>query len=485
MSVSRRTFLAGFAQKARPNILFVLMDDLGYSTLGCFGNTRVPTPNLDRLAREGVRFTNAYVTPQCTPTRATLLTGQYTARNKMWHVIPYYHYPYGRVEEVPFKENLERSDFTLAKGLQAAGYRTGIFGKWHLTANEDGAYSHLKQEAARHYGFDVTSKPPAVANEQNTGDKAVMRLTGEALEFMTSSRERPFFCYLPHHTVHSVVSAPENLVAAYRAKGAPATGLHNATYLAALDHMDRSIGVLREGLEKSGQWDNTAVVFLSDNGGLARNHRPGPRPGPDGKLRPEINVEEFSSAPLRAWKGSAYEGGIRVPMVARFPGQRGGGRTVDTPVHAVDMMPTFFDLAGTSAPRGHALDGVNIRPLAEGRGGIAARDLFWYQPFYDQIWLATPTAVVRSGRYKLIEYFGDWVDDATREYHPEAKVELFDVVNDIGEKNDLSAKEPGRVRELRAKLEGWMKSCGAPRPKLNSRYDATRALDTVRGKPIV
>lgn len=485
MSLSRRSFLAGFAQRQRPNILFVLMDDLGYPTLGCFGNTKVPTPHLDRLAREGVRFTNAYVTPQCTPTRATLLTGQYTARNKMWHVIPYYHYPYGRMTEIPFKENLERSDFTLAKGLQAAGYRTGIFGKWHLTANDDGAYTNLKQEASKYYGFDVTSKAPMIPNEQNTGDKAVSRLTREAIDFMTASKSQPFFCYLPHHSIHNVVSAPEELVASYRAKGAPEKGLNNATYLAALDHMDRSFGQLREGLERSGQWDNTAVVFLSDNGGLARNHRPGPRPGPDGKLRPEINTEEFPSTPLRAWKGSAYEGGIRVPMVAKFPGQRSAGRTVHTPVHAVDFMPTFFDLAGTSAPRGHLQDGVNIRPLVEGRGGIRERDLFWYQPFYDQIWLATPTAVVRSGRYKLIEYFGDWVDDATREYHPEPKVELFDLDQDIGERNDLSTKEPGKVRELRGKLDRWMKSCGAERPRLNSRYDPTRALDTMRGKPIL
>jgi uncharacterized sulfatase len=369
--------------------------------------------------------------------------------------------------------------------LQAAGYQTGIFGKWHLTTNSDGDYSHLRQEAASHYGFDVTSKAPSIPNEQNTGDKAVTRLTREALDFMADTRDRPFFCFLPHHSIHGVVSAPPGLVESYRAKGAPVKGLNNATYLAALDHMDRAFGLLREGLEKSGQWANTAVVFLSDNGGVARNHKPAPRPGADGRLRAETNIEEFPSAPLRAWKGSAYEGGIRVPMLARFPGQRRGGRTVDTPVHAVDFMPTFFDLAGARTPERYTTDGVNLRPLVEDRGVIPQRDLFWYQPFYDLNWLATPTAVVRSGRYKLIENFGDWIDDETREYHPEAKVELFDVVNDIGERNDLSAKEPGRVRELRAKLEAWMRSCGVEKPKLNSRYDPSRALDTVRGKPVM
>lgn len=485
MKLSRRSFLGALAQKSRPNILFMLMDDLGYSTLGCFGNTRVPTPNLDRLAREGVRFTNAYVTPQCTPTRATLLTGQYTARNKMWHVLPYYHYPYGRMTEIPFKESLNREDFTVAKGMREAGYRTGIFGKWHLTTNADGDYSHLRQSAAAHYGFDLSSKAPAIPNEQNTGDKAVLRLTNESIDFMTSSKAQPFFCYLSHHSIHGVVSAPADLTASYRAKGAPDKGLLNATYLAALDHMDRSFGVLRGALERSGQWANTAVVFLSDNGGVARNHKASPRPGADGKLRAEVNIEEFPSAPLRAWKGSAYEGGIRVPMIARFPGQRSAGRTVDTPVHAIDMMPTFFDLAGARAPGGYHQDGVSIRSLVEGRGGLAQRDLFWYQPFYDLNWLATPTAVIRSGRYKLIENFGDWIDDETREYHPEGKVELFDVVSDVGERNDLSASAPRKVKELRTKLDRWMRTCGVERPKLNSRYDPARALDTVRGKPVM
>jgi arylsulfatase A len=481
MPVTRRTFLAGLAQRpAPPNILFVLWDDLGYPTLGCYGNRLVPTPHLDQLAREGVRFTSAYVTPQCTPTRASILTGQYTARNQMWHVIPRYQYPYGRVKEEPFKENLLRSDYTLSKGMQGAGYRTGIFGKWHLTANEDGHYTHLKQEAARHYGFDVTNTPPKLANEHNSGDKAVRRLTDEAIEFMTGTRGQPFFAYLPQHSIHGRVSAPLELVEKYRRQGAAERGLNNSTYLAALHHMDDSIGRLRQALEQSGQWDNTAIVFLSDNGGVARSHKPGPSPGPDGKLRPEINEEEFSSTPLRAWKGSAYEGGIRVPMVARFPGMRKQGRAVDTPVHAVDLLPTFLDLAGAKPPAGHVVDGLSLRGLVENNRPLPERELFFYHPFYDQNWLHTPTAVIRSGRYKLIEYFGDWVDDQTREYHPEPKLELFDLVADIGEKKDLAAAQPKRVAALRKKLHQWIQTCGAKIPQPNPQYDPTRALSILR-----
>lgn len=300
---------------------------------------------------------------------------------------------------------------------------------------------------------------------------------------MTGTKSQPFFAYLPQHSIHGKVMAPLDLVDQYRKKGAPETGLNNSTYLAALHHMDHSIGLLRAALEKSRQWNNTAVVFLSDNGGVARSHKPGPRPGPDGKLRPEMNIEEFPSTPLRGWKGSAFEGGIRVPMVARFPGLKGAGRTIDTPVHAVDILPTFFDLAGAKAPANYFTDGLSLRGLIENNRPLAERDLFFYHPFYDQIWLHTPTAVVRSGRYKLIEYFGDWVDDQTREYHPEPKLELFDLAADIGEKNNLAQAQPQRAAAMRKNLHRWIADCGAKIPQSNPDYDPARALDSAPGRP--
>ncbi len=483
MPLTRRAFLGAtplaLGQASQPsNILLILMDDLGYPTLSSYGNKLVATPHLDGLAREGVRFTNAYVTPQCTPTRATILTGQYTARNKMWHVIPWYGYPYARMAEEQFKENLAREDFNLAKGLQAAGYRTGIFGKWHLTANADGNYTNLRAEASRHYGFDTVSQPPAIANEQNTGDKAVDRLTNEAIEFLNAERGKPWFCYLSHHSIHNRVSAPDALVRKYRERGAPEKGLGNATYLGALEHMDNSVGRLLGALKASGQAENTAVVFLSDNGGVARNHFPGPKPDPDGMLRPRINSEEFPSTPLRAWKGSAYEGGIRVPMIARFPGQKRRGVTDSTPVHAVDLLPTFFSLARATPPSGHALDGADLGPRIRTGRPLAQRDLFWYMPFYDMIWLATPSAAVRSGDWKLIEYFGDWVEESTRTYRTGHRVELYNLKRDLGETRDLSAAEPARVKDLLARLHRWMDECGAKVPVENPRFDPPRALDT-------
>jgi arylsulfatase A-like enzyme len=272
-TATRRRFLAaalGAAAGAaaappsprKPNILLVLMDDLGYSSLSCYGNQQVPTPNLDRLASQGIRFTDAYVTPQCTPTRATLLTGQYTAVNRMWHVIPPYHYPGARIAEPVCRAGLDRGAFTLAKGMQQAGYATACIGKWHLTTNDDGNYGGLQPEAARFYGFDTVATPPKSAREFSTGDKAVGRFTDEAIAFIRANRERPWFCYLAHHSIHGVVSAPDALIRKYRDQGFPAEGLNNATYLAAIEHFDTEVGRLVKAVDQLGLASST-LVFSS------------------------------------------------------------------------------------------------------------------------------------------------------------------------------------------------------------------------------
>jgi uncharacterized sulfatase len=462
----------------QPNILLVMMDDLGYPTSGSYGNKLVPTPNLDRLAQEGVRFTQAYATPQCTPTRATLVTGQYTARNKMWHVIPGYGCPYGRVTEPPYAVNLSRDAFTLAKGLKAAGYATGIVGKWHLTTNDDGNYSGLKPEAAPHYGFDYAAK--TIPNEQATGDKGVDRLTSEAIAFMDRNRQRPWFCYLSQHSIHGPVSAPEALIRKYRETGYPETGLNNATYLAALEHIDASIGRLMGALDKQGQRDRTVFVYTSDNGGVLRVFNPEPQPGPEGRLRLTVRERQFSNAPLRCGKGTHYEGGVRVPMIVRWPGSAKAGSTQETPVHIVDLMPTFFSIAGASTPKGYITDGVDFTPLLKG-ARIAFRSLYWYAPFYDVRWPNTPSAAVRDGDYKLIHFFGDYIDDETGEYFTTGRDELFDLRHDPGERNNLAAKLPEKVTALKKKLYAWIESSGATIPALNTNYDPARPLIEVRG----
>lgn len=473
---------AAAANRARPNILFILTDDQGWPTLSCYGNTFVATPHLDSLAREGVRFTDAYVMPQCTPTRAALLSGQHTARNGMWHVIPWYGSPWAPVAEPAFREQFPRDGFNLAKGLRAAGYATGMAGKWHLTTGADGDYAALKPEAASAYGVDYVA--PRGPGTQNEGDKWVDHLTDEVMRFITRHRERPWFVYLAHHTIHGKVVAPPDLVAKYRGRGAPESGLHNATYLAAIEHLDRSVGRLLARLDELRLRDDTLIVFLTDNGGIDTSWAP---PGmindpTDGSLPLKVRLEEFDNAPLRSGKGTAYEGGIRVPCLVRWPGVARAGHVSAEPIHVVDWLPTLLAAAGGAAPPGYIVDGTDLRPAFEGRA-LPSRPLYWYLPLYDLRWAATPSAVIRDGDWKLIEHFGDSFDENLR-YRPGRKLELFNLRADLGETDNRAAAEPARAARMSAQLHGWITSIPAVIPGPNAHADpARRFLESRQKQP--
>lgn len=462
------------AAETRPNILFILMDDMSARALSCYGNPHVQTPHLDRLAGEGMRFTQAYVTPQCTPTRASLLTGQYTARNRMWHVIPYYATPWGHIEEPNYTESLPRGAFTLAKGLQAAGYATACLGKWHLTTGPDGDYNSLRPAGAPHFGFDEGLE--GIPKEVMAYDRGVNLLTDKAIDFIRRNQGKPWFCYLSHHATHRVLAAPPELVAKYRARGFPDTGLNNSLVLASMEHVDNSIGRLLQHVK-----GNTAVVFLTDNGGIYRSYSPKPVRQPDGTWELTDPVYEFESTPLREGKGYAYEGGIRVPFIVRWPGHVKPNSVSHAPVHAVDLLPTFLHMANTQAPRGYPLDGVSLRPLLEGNGSLPARSLYWYMPLYDIRWAGTPCAVVRRGDYKLIEYFGDSFEGPR--HVPGHKVELFDLRRDTGETRNLASELPRVADSLLADLHAWIRSCGAVVPSVNPRFDPARALEESKLRP--
>ncbi|MDX1943843.1 MAG: sulfatase [Pirellulaceae bacterium] len=473
--------LVGASDERRPpNLLFILTDDQGWSSLGCYGSRLAPTPHLDRLAAAGVRFTAAYVTPQCTPTRGAILTGQHPARSRMWHVIGWYGYPWAPVREPEFAENLSRESFTLAKGLQAAGYATGCLGKWHLTTGEDGDYTRLRPAGATFYGFDAVSAPGP--GSHNEGDKHVAHLTDEAIAFIAKNQDRPWFCWLAHHTIHGVVSAPAELVKKYRERGAPAEGLHNATYLAAIEHLDAAVGRLLAALDERGLTDNTLVVFLSDNGGVDHVYDATPFTQGTGNLtKLTVKSREFASAPLRGTKGTLYEGGIRVPCLVRWPGVTKPGTICDTPIQATDWLPTLLVAAGTKAPAEHPLDGANLRPLLEGEPWIE-RSLYWYAPLYDLRWGATPAAAARKGRHKLIEHFGDSFDSEGN-YRPGHRVELYDLAADLGETTDLAARQPELARELRADLHRHLAAVRAEIPTANPAHDPLRPLRETRVKP--
>lgn len=485
MRFSRLLFLAllpvcAVAAERKPNVLFILTDDQGWPTLSCYGNKLVATPHLDSLARDGVRFTDAYVMPQCTPTRAALLSGQHTARNGMWHVIPWYGSPWAPVREPAYREQFPREAFNLAKGMRAVGYATGMAGKWHLTTGADGDYTALKAEAGPHYGFDFVA--PRGPGTQNTGDKWVDHLTDQAIGFIERQRDRPWFFYLSHHTIHGKVSAPPDLVAKYRARGAPETGMHNATYLAAIEHLDNSIGRLLARLEALGLRDDTMVVFLTDNGGVDTTWGPPAMSGDpaDGSVPLKVREQQFDNAPLRSGKGTAYEGGIRVPCLVRWPGVARAGLVSAEPVHVVDWLPTLLAAAGTRAPAGYPIDGVDLRPALAGTP-LSARALYWYLPLYDLRWASTPSAIIRDGDWKLIESFGDSFDENLN-YRPGRKLELFNLRADLGETNDRAAAEPERAAKMSAQLHAWLKSIPAEIPGPNPHTVAAKRFTESREK---
>ncbi|MEO1524318.1 MAG: sulfatase [Planctomycetota bacterium] len=469
-----------FAESDRPNILFILTDDQSCSSLSCYGGSLVKTVHLDGLAEDGLRFTDAYVMPQCTPTRAALLTGQHTARSGMWHVIPWYGTPYAPVLEPLFREELLPTQCRLPRMLQSSGYHTGMGGKWHLTTNrEQGYYTHLFEGAASEFGFHEVA--PAGEGSQNEGDKWVDHLTDHAIDFIKAHSDTPWFYYLSHHTLHGVVSAPPDLVKEYLDDGAPENGFGNATYLAAIEHLDASVGRLLAALDETGQRDNTIVVFLADNGGVdTRYHhtRLDGKPADDSAPL-AMRDQQLESAPLREGKGSMYEGGIRVPCMVCWPDQIRPGQVSRTPIHVVDWLPTLLEAANHQSDQPE--DGVSLLSLFRGET-LPERSLYWYLPLYDLRWAATPCSIMRRGDWKLIEFYGDWFDEDKR-YHTGHRVELYNLANDIGERNDLSSKHPERVESMQRQLSQWLSEMDIEPPRANPHFDPSRALLETRDKP--
>jgi len=289
------------------------------------------------------------------------------------------------------------------------------------------------------FGFDYVPREYENKRFHQIGDKGVKMLSEQAIDFIRDNQDAPFFVYLSHHTIHGPVLAPEELVQEYLEKGYPPEGMYNATYLAAIEHLDSSIGKLLDALERMGLSENTVVMFLSDNGGVDQRYK-------DGQI-----MQAFANTPLRYGKGSPYEGGIRVPMIIRWPGVVKSGSVCDTPVHVVDVYPTFVDIAGGSlpSPDKHVLDGVSLIPLLNGRKNLDRDALYFHMPLYDALWGATPCSMIRKGNWKLLEFFGDYVDrEDGYKYIVGQRVELYNLEEDISEKRNLAATLPDKTKEL-------------------------------------
>ncbi|MEM6979735.1 MAG: sulfatase-like hydrolase/transferase, partial [Planctomycetota bacterium] len=358
---------------------------------------------------------------------------------------------------------------------------TGMAGKWHLTTNHHGHYTHLNASSGDAFGFDAVAPPGP--GSQNEGDKWVTHLTDHAIDFIRANRDEPWFYYLSHHTLHGKISAPSHLVERYLQAGAPERGLHNATYLACVEHLDHSIGRLLATLEELKLSENTIVVFLSDNGGV--DHRfevPTSSQAILSEQHPlQIKDFGFDNAPLREGKGSVYEGGIRVPCLVRWPKQIKPGRIISTPVHVVDWAATLTSAAGGSISP--LLDGRNLIPLLTTDQRFD-RSLYWYMPLYDLRWASTPCAAIRTGDYKLIWFFGDRFDSEYR-YRRGEKVELFNLKDDLGETVDLSDVQPDRARAMREDLRDWIEAMGASVPQTNRHHDPDKSFEETRDRSVV
>lgn len=431
----------------RPNLVVILADDLGWTDLACYGSDLHQTPHLDRVARDGMRFTQSYsACTVCSPTRAALLTGKYPARLHITDWIP------GAMPDNPkllvpdWTKYLPVTETTIATLLRRLGYATASIGKWHLGGEATYPEKH---------GFDLNvagtdkAQPPSyfapwkipTLSEGKAGDYLTDRLGDEAVKFIERAKDRPFFLYLPHFAVHLPVQAKPELLARYQARIRPGANHTNAAYAAMLESLDATVGRIRAKLEELGLTDRTIIVFTSDNGG---------------------RVPTTSNRPLRVGKASAYEGGVRVPLIVCWPGTTKPGSISGVPTITMDLFPTLAAMAGVSELPRH--DGENLVPLLRGAGIPARSELFWHYPHHQHYQLggAMPYGAIRSGDLKLVEFYNDM------------HVELYNLKSDIGEEKDLAAAMPASARNLRARLHAWREEVGAQMPTPNPRYDPTR-----------
>ncbi len=439
-----------------PNIVFILADDLGWMDVSFNGSNFYKTPNIDRLAGEGMFFSDAYSNaPNCAPSRAALMSGQYSPRTGFYtnHLSARGEPSWMAVIPTENHHQLDHEKITLAEALKNNGYKTIHLGKWHL--------GDTPEYYPEYQGFDVNVaghkagkpytyfSPYGLPNLEDgpDGEYLTDRLTNEAIKFMEENKNDPFFVYMAYYSVHTPLQAPDSLVRKY-IDGPHDNGQNDPCYAAMIESLDHNVGRILKSLDEFNLAENTIVVFYSDNGAM-----------------PAVAAHE----PLRGFKGTLYEGGIRVPLIIKWPG-RSAGLTSQVPVIGTDLYPTLLDLAGLPEPDDYTLDGLSLRPILEGKGSLDREALFWHFPAYLQgeygmkkLWRTTPVGVVRKGDYKLLEFFED------------GHLELYDLRNDLGEQFNLADKYPGKAKELFEAMMSWRTGLEVPYPlEKNPVYDPAR-----------
>ena len=445
-----------------PNIVLIFADDLGWKDVGYQGTDFYETPRIDALAKQGMVFTDGYASAgNCAPSRACLISGQYTPRHHVYAVGSTNRGPKQlmRMIPVPNKTSLDADNLTVAEALKQAGYRTGIFGKWHL--GYDKGHSPTDQ------GFDVyfdsrRPNPNKARPKEKQDPKGIFSLTEKACEFMEQNRDRPFFAYVAHHAIHSALESRPDTLSKFKAK--PSEGLQHKSppYAGCTYDLDAGVGVLLDKLKELGLEENTLVVFTSDNGATPQS----------------------SQEPLRGNKGSYFEGGVREPFIVRWPGVTKPGTKCDVPVINVDLYPTFLDAAGAETPKDKVLDGESLVPLLKGEPALKREAIFWHFPGYldrpvtrgrDKVFRTRPVSVIRKGDWKLFLYHEEWqLDGGRAKIDANNSVELYNLAEDIGERKNIAKTEIAKRDELVTDLLDWHDRTGAMLPKEeNPKYDPT------------
>lgn len=436
--------------RRQPNIILIFADDLGWKDVGYQGSDFYETPNIDRLAKAGMVFTQAYAgAGNCAPSRAVLISGQYGPRHGVYAVDNTKRGPVNlmRLEPVPNKSGVGPDNFTLAEALKAAGYTTGLFGKWHL-GGPDGA---TPQQQGFDVYFDSRAPNPNQRRDEPEDPKGIYSLTRAALTFIAQNRTRPFFAFVSHHAIHTALEARPASLQKFQAK-TPGTQHQRALYAACTFDLDDGVGMLLNRLKELGLEQNTLVIFTSDNGG----------------------TQQSSQEPLRGNKGCYYEGGIREPFIAYWPGVIKAGTTNTTPVHNVDLFPTFLAVAGAQTPPNKTLDGESLLPLFKEQGSLRRQAIFWHFPGYldspvirgrDPVFRSRPVSVIRKGDWKLHLYHEEWqLDGGGAQLDTNNAVELYNIAADTGERNNLAGTNKAKRDELLNELLTWFRAVHAPLP---------------------
>lgn len=426
-----------------PNIVLILIDDMGWRDVGFMGNDFIETPHLDRLASRGMVFHAAYASaPNCAPTRACLMSGQYTPRHGIYTVVDPRQpngSPWHRMLGSESRSELDPGVVTIAESLRGGGYATAFFGMWNLGRGRSGPVTPGGQ------GFDKVVFPEnhgfaKDAYFSERGEYLSDRLMDSVIEFVEQKREQPFFVYLPDHAVHAPFEPKPELLKKYEQKAAAGIDRGNDPALAAtVEAVDQNVGRLMQTLERLKLTDNTLVIFTSDNGG-----------------------SNSSTPPLRGGKGQLYEGGIRVPLVIAGPAVHTPGSTCEVPVASIDFYPTVLELAGIQPPQ-QTLDGASLVPLLKGENKLTRDCMFWHFPCY--VGRNGPVSAVRSGDWKLLQFFEDG-----------GRRELYNLASDPSEQTNLANSNLRQLHQLTAILDEWQRATSAAIPtESNPNFDPTTA----------